>query len=435
MNHADVEGEVRALVGMDRPFRVFARIVALFMGLMALALVAVPWQQTSPGKGRVIAYAPVERQQAIEAPIEGRIARWYVHEGTRVEQGDPILDIADNDPQLVARLKLEREAVEARIEAARARVGAIEKRIVAMQSSQRHAVTAADQRARMGVDRLKASERGVEAAEAAAKAADLNYERQKALFEQGLTSKRAVELAEADEVRTRTDVERAKAILSAARGEVSALSADLSKVDNDAFASINDAQAAQASAEADIANGRAELARLEVRISRQETQHVKAPAHGTVLRVVARQGGEMVKAGETLALFVPETEDRAVELLIEGNDVNLVHPGRAVRLQFEGWPAVQFSGWPSAAVGTYGGKVAFVDPTDDGQGKFRVVIVPDGGAQWPAPAYLRQGTRVYGWVLLGRVTLAYELWRQFNGFPPEWTGPASPAGSKTEATK
>ncbi len=50
-------------------------------------------------------------------------------------------------------------------------------------------------------------------------------------------------------------------------------------------------------------------------------------------------------------------------------------------------------------------------------GLFRTVIVPDGA--WPEPVFLRQGVRVHGWVQLGKVPLWYELWRQFNGFPPE----------------
>jgi len=436
MHSPSLEPEVHLFVPIDHPVRAFARMLVVLVLATALALLIVPWRQTAPAKGRVIAYAPVDRQQTIDAPIDGRITRWYVHEGARVDAGDAIVDITDNDPQILARLGAERDAVEARIVAARARVTAIEQRITAMRSSQKSAVTAAGRRTRMAEDRLNASQRAVEASEAAAKAADLNYERQKALFDQGLTSKRAVELAEADEVRTRTDVDRARAVLSAARAEVGALEADVTKVDNDAFASINDAQAARASAEAEIASGLAELARMDVRIARQETQHVKAPARGTILRVVARQGAEMVKAGDSVALFVPETSDRAVELMVEGNDVNLVHPERSVRLQFEGWPAVQFSGWPSAAVGTYGGRVAFVDATDDGQGRFRIVIVPDGVAPWPEPSYLRQGTRAYGWVLLGRVSLGYELWRQFNGFPPEWTGaPESGNAPRKDAAK
>jgi multidrug resistance efflux pump len=356
-----------------------------------------------------------------------------VHEGSKVAAGDPIVDITDNDPEILTRLRAEREAVRARMAAAQVRVAAIGKRIEAMRQSQKAAVMAADHRTTMGEGRLRAAEHALEAAEAASKVARLNDERQKALFEQGLTSKRSVELAEADAVRTRTDAERAAATLAAARAEVAALTADQGKVDTDAFASISDAEAARASADAEIASNQAEMARIEVRVARQETQHVKAPSAGTVLRVIARQGSDIVKTGDVIAQFVPDTTDRAVEVWVDGNDVNLIQPGRLARLQFEGWPAVQFSGWPSAAVGTYGGRVAFVDPADDGQGHFRVVIIPDQEVAWPDPAMLRQGTRAYGWVLLGRVTLGRELWRLFNGFPPEWTGGPSKGEGKGDA--
>ena len=50
-----------------------------------------------------------------------------------------------------------------------------------------------------------------------------------------------------------------------------------------------------------------------------------------------------------------------MELWARGNDAPLITPGRKVRLQFEGWPAVQFAGWPSVAVGTFGGIVGVVD--------------------------------------------------------------------------
>ena len=62
----------------------------------------------------------------------------------------------------------------------------------------------------------------------------------------------------------------------------------------------------------------------------------------------------------------------------DGNDVPLVTVDREVRLQFEGWPAIQFgSGWPNVALGTYGGRVAAVDATDNGKGKFRVLVRPE----------------------------------------------------------
>jgi adhesin transport system membrane fusion protein len=132
-----------------------------------------------------------------------------------------------------------------------------------------------------------------------------------------------------------------------------------------------------------------------------------------------------VKPGDPLVVLVPDTDARAAELWVDGNDAPLLAEGRPVRLQFEGWPAVQFTGWPSVAVGTFGGRVALIDSTDNGQGKFRVLVVPDGEQPWPSGRYLRQGVRANGWVLLNRVRLGYELWRLFNGFPPT-VAPAEP---------
>lgn len=425
------EGALLDELKVPRAHQSSSRMMIAFLVTMVLTMATVPWQQSSAGRGRVVAFAPVDRQQTIDAPVEGRVQRWHVVEGQRVRVGDPIVDIADTDPDFVTRLGRERDAVRARIEAAEARVRAVETRVDALRSSQTSAVAAAGSRSRMGEDRVRAAENALHASEATHKAARANIERQEALFSQGLSSKRALELAEADEVRARTDVDRARNALGAARSEVEALGSDRTKVENDAFASIGDALAAKASAQADIASASAELARIETRLARQATQHVRAPSNGVVLRITARQGGDIVKGGDVLAHFVPDTDAQAVELWIDGNDVNLIHSGAPVRLQFEGWPAVQFSGWPSLAVGTYTGKVAFVDPHDDGKGRFRVVIIPDGTNPWPARQYLRQGTRTTGWVLLGRVKIGYEVWRQLNGFPPEWT--TDPTDTETKA--
>jgi hypothetical protein len=81
------------------------------------------------------------------------------------------------------------------------------------------------------------------------------------------------------------------------------------------------------------------------------------------------------------------------------------------------------------AVGTFGGTIAFVDAHDDGHGRFRVVVVPDEGSDWPDGRYLRQGVRAHGWVLLDQVSLGFELWRQLNGFPPA-VDPATGAAKK-----
>ena len=409
------------------------RMVLGALALFVLAMLFIPWQQSAPGKGRVIAFAALERQQTIDAPVEGRIVKWFVVEGQRVKLGDPLVDIADNDPEILSRLERERAAVADRIEAARSRAASLAGRIEALESSRKSGVSAAEARARMARERLRGAEQALAAAEATERTAALQVERVRSLQQDGLQSKRALELAELDALKSRTDLDRARATRDAARSEQTALLEDLGKVGNDASASISDAHASRAAALAEIANGEAEMARIDVRLARQKTQALTAPRDGWVFRILAQQGGQFVKSGAPLAILVPDTDDRAVEMWVDGNDVNLVRDGAPVRLQFEGWPSLQFTGWPSLAVGTYAGRVALVDAADDGQGRFRVVITPDPAeARWPEGASLRQGMRANGWVLLDVVPLGYEAWRQFNGFPPDYP---KPTDSKSDGAR
>ncbi len=404
------------LVQAPRLTKIIARMLLGTIGAVILAFVFVPWQQSSAGSGRVIAYAPVERQQTVEAPVEGRVTKWHVREGDHIAEGDPVAELADNDPDILLRLRQERDAQLARIAASNARRDSIDARVGSLGTSREAGISAAEQRVRMARERTRGQERLLESSLQAQETARLNSDRQKALFERGLTSQRSVELADLELVKTKMETERTEASVRAAQSEEQALASDLAKARSDVSATIDDARASRAMVEAEIASASVELARIEVRLSRQGAQAVKAPRAGMVLRVVARQGGEMVKAGDPLAIIVPDATDRAVEIWVNGNDVPLITPGRAVRVQFEGWPAVQFAGWPELAIGTFAGTVAFVDAAaDDGQGKFRVVVVPS--EPWPAPAYLRQGTRVNGWVFMNRVRLGYEFWRQINGFP------------------
>jgi hypothetical protein len=135
-----------------------------------------------------------------------------------------------------------------------------------------------------------------------------------------------------------------------------------------------------------------------------------------------------------LFTIVPDISEQAVELYVSGNDTPLVSLDDEVRLQFEGWPAIQFAGWPSVAVGTFGGRVASIDATDNGTGKFRVLVRPGMEDDWPADRYLRQGVRANGWVMLNQVSLGYEIWRQLNGFPPV-VAKGEPGLGKSDAKK
>jgi hypothetical protein len=62
------------------------------------------------------------------------------------------------------------------------------------------------------------------------------------------------------------------------------------------------------------------------------------------------------------------------------------------------------------------------------------MVTPDPGDEpWPSTRFLRQGVRANAWVLLNRVSLGFEIWRQFNGFPPTLTNMPSTSPTRSSA--
>jgi multidrug efflux pump subunit AcrA (membrane-fusion protein) len=181
-----------------------------------------------------------------------------------------------------------------------------------------------------------------------------------------------------------------------------------------------------------------ELIDLQTKRSELDRMEIRAPRTGVIQQWNGVEGSDTIKEGDQLFVIVPDATELAVEMKVSGNDMPLIKVGDTVRLQFEGWPAVQFVGWPSVAVGTFGGRVNRVFPTDDGKGNFRVLVSPDDSTEtdvaWPDDRYLRQGVRANGWVLLKEVRLGYEIWRQLNGFPPTVAN-EEPGQSKKKQSK
>lgn len=338
--YAATPKEMLKLHDLPEPAKLITRLVVIFFLFMTVFLIAIPWQQTSDGSGKVMAYLPQDRVQNIHATVTGRIKQWFVKEGSFVKKGEPIMEIMDIDPNYMARLKVEFAAVKSQYEAA----------------------------------------------QAVSKTAKFDYDRQTDLHSKGISSRKDME----------------QAII------------------------------AFRNAESEEAQALANFTQMQSRFSRQESQLVLAPTDGTIVRIQVGTSSVLVNQGQVVAIFVPKNRQLSAQIFIRGNDLPLVNEGRKVRLQFEGWPAIQFSGWPSVAVGTFGGVVTFVDQTANQDGLFRVIVLPDKGEKWPESRFIRQGTRVNGWILLNKVALGYELWRQFNGFPPSLE--YAPTDLETSAT-
>ncbi len=396
-------------------------VVWLFL-LTPPALLLTPWQQNISGTGKVSAFAPLDRQQTVKAPVSGRIVQWFAKEGTKVKSGDVLLEIVDVDPDLLNRLRQQREAAAAKLVAKEEELRSYRLQIDNLITTRDLQVATAQYRRDVAHQRAISANEAIASAQATLDAAAIQTGRLQRLLTDGLVSKREFELAERDGIVARRSLNSGQAALQAALSEQRAAEAEIARIRADAQARIDSANASANKTRSELEDSRTSLLKSEVDLSRQQSQVVKAPRDGSILRLLVNPQSDIVKQGDPLLVFVPDTDIKAVELWVDGNDAALIMPGRHVRLQFEGWPAMQFAGWPEVAVGTFGGIVAFVDATDDGKGKFRLLIVPNKADQpWPSERFLRQGVRVKGWVLLNRVTMAYELWRQLNAFPPQMT--------------
>ncbi len=310
--------------------------------IFPILLLLTPWVQTSEGYGSLTTLKPEERVQEISALVKGRIGRWYVTEGQIVEEGDPIVEIVDNDPNYSQRLKVDRDAAFKKYQAAKM----------------------------------------------AAETALLDFNRQNELYNQGLTSRIKFEKAK---------INYHKLLASEAESASS-------------------------------------LAKTEVSFARQQRQVITAPSNGTIQQLYSGNSSSLIKVGTKLAVFVPQSTSPAVELFIDGNDIPLIHKGRKVRLEFEGFPALQFSGWPNFSFGTFEGVVMSLDSTASAGGKFRVMVTPLNSNDWPSEGILRRGSKVRGWILMNTVKIGYEVWRQFNGFPalPDEVALTAAKGKKNE---
>ena len=395
-----------------------ALLFGLFISIFAMAL--LPWQQTSRGSGQVVAYAPQERQQTVQSPIEGIVARIAdgLVEGVQVKKGDFLLEVSPFAGNMVQQLKGQLSDIQTKVDTANVKSDAYGQNVTGFAEALEFAVSAATEMVSAAKAKLTSKERQLSAYDAKELQARLNYERQLSLFEQGLKPAKEIEKLRKEWDISKADLESIEQDISGLQNELRAKGEELEEKRRVAQTKIDYARAMQQDALGLAATARKDMADVEIKLEQMERTTIVAPRDGTVFRLSVNERGATVKKNDPLLTIVPNVTQKAVELYVHGNDMPLVQLGQEVRLQFEGWPAVQFAGWPSVAIGTFSGSVATLDATDNGKGEFRILITPrETEQEWPTDRYLRQGVRANGWVMLRRVSLGYEIWRQLNGFP------------------
>ncbi len=409
------------LVQSSRFARRLAKLLLLGLVIAILAMALLPWQQTSKGTGQVVAYAPQERQQPVQAPIKGvvdRIADGIV-EGAKVTKGQFLMEIKPFAANMLEQLNGQLRELKTKEETANVKAEAYGQNVEGFAEAKEFTISAANEMIEAAKAKLQSKENQISAYRAKELQARLNYERQNGLFKQGLKPAKEIEKLKKEWDVAKADIESIQQDIIGLKNELTAKQKQLEEKRRVAQTKIDYARALQQDAIGSGATIRKEYADVQMKLEAMQRGTVVAPRDGTIFRLNVNERGDSVKEGDSLLTIVPESTQKAVEIYIHGNDMPLVQINQEVRLQFEGWPAVQVAGWPSVAAGTFSGKVSTVDATDNGKGEFRILVTPneEDEQEWPSDRYLRQGVRANGWVMMRRVSLGYEIWRQLNGFP------------------
>ncbi len=403
------------------------RVLALFM-LALLLFLFVPWTQTIFAPGVITTRSPEQRPQEINAAIAGGIEKWYVREGDLVKKGDTIIKLSEVketylDPELLKRTEEQIRAKEQTIDFYRDKVAATQTQLMAITQARDLKLQQAKNKVKQATLYVQSDSMNLIAAITELKIAQDQFARQKELYDAGLKSlteleqrKQALQNADAKKLVAENKFTNAGNELLNARIEVNQIereySEKIAKITSERFAVLSD-----------ISSGEAEVAKLKNQFSnyaiRSGFYYVLAPQDGQITKTIAAGVGEIVKEGEMLVMIVPQQFQYAVEMYVRPIDLPLVSQGQKVRFQFDGWPSIVFSGWPNVSYGTFGGRVVAIDNNISSNGKFRILVAEDPNEPaWPRA--LKVGGGAKGLALLKDVPIWYELWRNFNGFPPDF---------------
>ena len=257
------------------------------------------------------------------------------------------------------------------------------------------------------------------------------------LHAQGLLSLVDMEAARSKAQSAFAGIVKAENALAKSRASLRKAELDVAAVAAEYDDKLAKARADRAATLAEVSEAAGSLAKLRnseanIRL-RQGLYEVRAPRDGYVVQAIRAGVGEVLKEGEAVVTIMPANPELAVALQVRPMDVPLLTPGRKVRLQFDGWPALQVAGWPSVAVGTFGGIIRVIDQVASTGGTYRVLVVPDPDDEpWPDSPPLRVGSGVLGWALLDNVPIWFELWRTLNGFPPSVQEPVAQGDAKAK---
>jgi len=394
----------------------------------ALIILFIPWTQNIRSEGAITTLRQEQRPQQINTIIPGRIVKWWVKEGDMVRKGDTIVQLAEIkddylDPNLLQRTGQQLGAEQLTIDYYKSKVSTSQQQITALQNERDLKLNAIDNKLIQTRRKVQSDSIKVVAARNEMDVADRQLEGATKMFEQGV-----IPLTEFE--RRRVLHQNVNAKLIGSQNDFNNSKQDLLILQLERNAAIQEytekiakTQGELFQSQSQIASGEGKVAKLQNQFDnyriRSGQYFVIAPQDGQIIKAKKAGINEVVKDGEMIVEIVPKVYQLAAEIWVRPMDLQLLRLGQPVRFMFDGFPAIVFSGWPAASYGIFAGKVFAIESNVSNNGMFRVLVAEDRDYR-PWPKDLKMGTGAISFALLKDVPIWYELWRQINGFPPDF---------------
>lgn len=396
--------------------------------LVLLVALFLPWTQNIRARGDVTTLLQEERPTQMPTVIAGRVMKWHVKEGDYVKKGDTLVQITEVkddylDPSLLRRTEEQISAKKMANENYQGKVDANAQQIQALNQARELKLQELDNKIRQQQMKISSDSADLAAAWNDLRIKTEQFKRQKVMYDSGVASlvqleQRNQAFQESVAKKTSAEIKYGNARQELLRlsiernGEIQQYTEKISKADGDRFQSLSQIQTTEG-----------EIAKLENQYSNYTIRNglytLTAPMNGQVVKAKKAGIGEIMKEGDILIELVPTNVQYAVEMYVRPVDLPLISKGQQVRFLFDGFPAIVFSGWPNASYGTFTGEVAAIESSVSENGMFRVLVKEQVGEK-PWPRELMMGTGALGIALLKDVPIWYELWRNINGFPPDY---------------
>jgi multidrug efflux pump subunit AcrA (membrane-fusion protein) len=401
-----------------------------FLGILIFLLffMFLPWTQNIKAKGIITTLKQEQRPQDINSPIPGKIVKWWVKEGDFVKKGDTILQISEIkeeylDPNLVGRTKQQVQAKKGTIQSYESKINTATNQISALNEARNLKQQQLDNKLQQLENKIRGEKAELAAAVNDYTNAKDQYERLEKLYKEDVASLTDLQRRNVAFQNAYSKKVSAENKLAQTQQEVTITRIEQNSVQQEYTEKIAKAQGDQFQSRSQIATGQGEIAKLENQVTNYTIRNgmyiILAPQDGQIVQAKKAGIGEILKDGERITVIVPNRLDYAVEMFVRPIDLPLISIGQKVRFMFDGFPAIVFSGWPNNSYGTFGGKIVAFENTIGINGLFRVLVAEDKtDKEWPYQ--LKIGSGAQGIALLKDVPIWYELWRNINGFPPDY---------------